>query len=83
MFFACSEGLWFLRCILLRFEVVSSLQINLAKNELIPLCCREHRCFGCKYGFSSTLPSYLGLPLEEPFKAKAVWGLVVERFRRG
>ena len=63
---------------LLRFEVMSGLRVNLSKSALIPigevpnvhiLAC----FFGCGVDY---LPSfYLGLPLGASYKSKAVWDL--------
>ncbi|XP_028081835.1 uncharacterized protein LOC114283208 [Camellia sinensis] len=79
---ADSEQLGHLRCVLLYFEAVSGLKMNLTKSELIPVGEVGHlltlaAILGCKV---SHLPmSYLGLPLGAPYKAKGVWDGVLER----
>ncbi|RVW37162.1 hypothetical protein CK203_111753 [Vitis vinifera] len=64
------------------FEACSGLKVNLEKSELIPTG-RVERVeelvskLGCKEG---KLPStYLGLPLDAPFRSVAVWDRVKER----
>ena len=52
----------FLRMILIWFEAISSLKINLGKSELVPVGTVHNNVLGCKQG---TLPmKYLVLPLE-------------------
>ena len=71
--------------VLLWFEVISGLRINLDKSEIIPVGRVENLEvlafeLGCKVG---KLPSlYLGLPLGAPHKSVAVWDGVEERLRR-
>jgi len=80
------EGnLGYLRCILLLFEAMSWLRINLSKSALIPVGEMPNvhnlaRFFGC--GVEYMPSSYLGLPLGAPYKSIAVWDLVVERFHK-
>ncbi|XP_028077120.1 uncharacterized protein LOC114279114 [Camellia sinensis] len=79
---ADSKQLGFLQCVLLCFEVVSGLKVNLAKSELIPVREVAHLptlavILGCKA--SHLLVSYLGLPLGASYKAKGVWDGVLER----
>jgi len=69
----------------LRFEVVSSWKINLAKLELVPVCKVNSVdglavIFDC--GVSSLLLKYLGLPLGAPYKAKYIWNGIVEKIQR-
>lgn len=77
-----AEQLGYLRCVLLCFETVSGLRVNLSKSELIPVGEVDRVpmlavILGCKV---SALPvSYLGLPLGATFKAQGVWNGVVER----
>ena len=73
-----------LRMILIWFEVVSSLKINLSKSELV-LVGMVHRfvlllnVLGCKQG---TLPmEYLGLLLGAKFKDKTIWNPILETQR--
>ena len=82
---ASQDNLTYLSWLLMWFEAVSGLRINLEKSELIPVGRVENiddlaLDFGCKVG---SLPStYLGLPLGAPFKSVSVWDGVEERFRR-
>ncbi|KAI8530701.1 hypothetical protein RHMOL_Rhmol11G0080100 [Rhododendron molle] len=75
----------YLRCVLLCFEVVSGLKVNLGKSEMIPIGVVEDigdiaQLLGCKV---VALPvSYLGLLLGSSYKAKAVWHSVEERFQK-
>jgi hypothetical protein len=43
------NNLRYLRCVLLCFEVVSGLKINMAKFELVLVCCAECECLGSYY----------------------------------
>ena len=82
---ASQDQLTYLSWLLMWFEAVSGLRINLEKSELIPVGRVENIDdlaidFGCRVG---SLPStYLGLPLGAPFKSVIVWDGVEERFRR-
>ncbi|KAL6327359.1 hypothetical protein AAG906_018961 [Vitis piasezkii] len=82
---ASQDNLTYLSWLLMWFEAVSGLRINLEKSELIPVGRVENiddlaLDFGCRVG---SLPStYLGLPLGAPFKSVSVWDGVEERFRR-
>ncbi|XP_028101318.1 probable amino acid permease 7 [Camellia sinensis] len=71
------DQIGYLRCVLLCFEAVSGLRVNLAKSELIPVGEMATisvlvAIMGCKV---VTLPvTYLGLPLGPSFKSKGtVW----------
>nr|CAN77770.1 hypothetical protein VITISV_044337 [Vitis vinifera] len=81
---ANKEHLTHLSWILFWFEAASSLRINLAKSEIIPVGVVEEidelaTELGCRVG---SLPSqYLGLPLGAPNKAHSVWDGVEERMR--
>ncbi|XP_028061851.1 uncharacterized protein LOC114265286 [Camellia sinensis] len=74
-----------LRCVLLCFEAVSGLRINLAKSELISVgqVTRSSvlaAILRCKV---VSLPvTYLGLPLGASFKATGIWEGVVDWVRR-
>ena len=69
------SDLGFLRCILLLFEAMSGLRVNLSKSSLILIAKVPHihywaSLFGCEV---SALPStYLDLPLGASFKSIAV-----------
>lgn len=75
----------YLRCVLLCFEAVSGLKVNLGKSEMIPVGSVEDidalaQVLGCKV--ASLLASYLDLPLGSSFKSKQAWDSVVERFQK-
>ncbi|RVW22037.1 putative mitochondrial protein [Vitis vinifera] len=82
---ASQDHLTYLSWLLMWFEAMLGLRINLEKSELIPVGRVENiddldLDFGCRLG---SLPStYLGLPLGVPFKSVTVWDGVKERFRR-
>ena len=66
------EDLKYLSCILMWFEALSRVKINLEKRELIPIGEVLNvedlmGSLGCKVGALPT--TYLGLPLGGPFKA--------------
>ena len=69
--------------LLMWFEVISGLRINLDKSEILPVGKVENLEalaleFGCKVG---VVPStYLGLPLDVQHKSVVVWDWVEERF---
>ena len=70
----------FLRMILIWFEAISSLKINLGKSELVPVGMVHNNVLGCKQG---TLPmKYLVLPLGAKFKDKAIWNPILEKTER-
>ena len=79
------EQMAFLSWLLMWFEVISRLSINLNKSEILPVGRVENvevlaSELGCKVG---TLPStYLGLPLGAPHKSMVVWDGVEERMRK-
>ncbi|RVW39045.1 putative ribonuclease H protein [Vitis vinifera] len=71
--------------LLMWFEAISGLNINLEKSEILPVGRVENAEvlaseLGCKVG---SLPStYLGLPLGAPHKLVVVWDGVEERMRK-
>ncbi|RVX21575.1 putative ribonuclease H protein [Vitis vinifera] len=74
-----------LNWILMWFEAMSGLRINLDKGELIPMGCVNNveelaAAIGCKVGSLPT--SYLGLPLGAQYRSRAVWDGVEERMRK-
>ena len=75
----------FWKWIVICFEVVSGLKINLKKSEIIPIGVvedvdRAAAVFGCKVGNFPT--TYLGLPLGAPHNSCRVWDGVKEIFKR-
>lgn len=70
--------------ILLCFEVISRLKVNLQKSELVAVgevpYIEPANILDCNI---SSLPlCYLGLPLGAPFKSKAIWDKVVEKMKK-
>jgi len=82
---ASPEHLLYLRMLLLSFEAVSGLKINLDKSVLVPVGFVDNMddlagILGC--GVSSLPLKYLGLPLGAPFKNKSSWDEVVGKIER-
>ena len=79
------DQLKFLSWILMWFEGLSVLRINLNKSGILPVGSVDNVQelaveLGCEIG---SLPSsYLGLPLEAKHKAVGVWDIVEDRFRK-
>ena len=79
------SNLGYLRCILLLFEAMSGLRVNLSKSALIPVgeVPNVHALahfFGC--GVDYLPSSYLGLPLSAPYNSIAIWDPIVEMFHK-
>ena len=78
---ASKEQLLYIRMVLIFFEAITSLKVNVGKSEIVPvgevgnldalahiLCCKV----GC-------LPmSYLGMPLGAHFKDASIWNPILE-----
>jgi len=82
---ASPDHLLYLRMLLLSFEAVSGLKINLDKSVLVPMSLMDNMddlvgILGC--GVSSLPLKYLGLPSGPPFKAKSSWDEVVGKIER-
>ena len=82
---ADNDRLKFMSWILMWFEAMSGLKINLNKSEIIPIGLVTNAAelaleMGCKIGSLPT--SYLGLPLGAKHKALGVWDSIEERFRK-
>jgi hypothetical protein len=74
-----------LQVLLLFFEVVSGLKVNLAKSFLVLVGNVDNMVeltgiLGC--GTSSLPLKYLGIPLRASYKAKSIWDVIVERMER-
>jgi hypothetical protein len=71
-----------LRALVLCFEVVSGLKVNLTKSELAPVdnVDRSASILGC--GVFPMPLKYLGLPLGASYNAKSIWNEVVEKIER-
>uniref|UniRef100_A0A5B7BI34 Reverse transcriptase domain-containing protein n=1 Tax=Davidia involucrata TaxID=16924 RepID=A0A5B7BI34_DAVIN len=79
------QQLRYLRSVLLCFEAVSGLKVNLIKSELIPIGevqgIEELRwTLGCRLGSLSS--AYLGLPLEAFLRSKSFWDPVIDHFQK-
>ena len=79
----CPDQLTYTAWVLLWFDASSRLKINLNKSEHIPIGNIPNveelaSALGCGVGKLPT--TYLGLPIVAPFKAKAIWDVVEERF---
>uniref|UniRef100_A0A7C9ALA2 Reverse transcriptase domain-containing protein n=1 Tax=Opuntia streptacantha TaxID=393608 RepID=A0A7C9ALA2_OPUST len=74
-----------LRCLLIWFQAVSGLRINLSKSSILPVGQGVNiqalaGVLGCKI---ESLPiTYLGLPLGAKFKEKAIWDSVIGKFEK-
>lgn len=82
---ASQDQIVYLSWLLMSFEVISFIKINLEKRGLIPIgrVVNEKELayeLGCKVG--EILSSSLGLPLGSPFKSVIVGDGVVERFHK-
>ena len=79
------EQLLNVRCILIWFQAVSSLRVNLAKSSIVPVGHVNNiyllaGVLGCNIDTFPT--SYLGLPLNAKFKEKDIWDLVILKFEK-
>jgi hypothetical protein len=82
---ANSEHIYNMDHILLCFEAISGLKINLQKSELVvvgevPNIDELAGILSCR--ISSIPMKYLGLPLGAPFKLRAIWDGVIERMEK-
>ena len=74
-----------LRMVLIWFEAVSSLKVNLGKSKLVAVGTIHNiellvAVLGCKQG---PLPmKYLGLPFGAKFKDKTIWNPILEKMER-
>jgi hypothetical protein len=74
-----------LKCVLLCFEVVSGLRINLGKSEIatIGTVPDQHELASVLGGRITALPmKYLGLPLGARFKSKEIWNPILEKMEK-
>jgi hypothetical protein len=76
--------LLYLHALLLSFEAVSNLKINIAESELVCVGNVNNvdglaSILGCE--FSSLPLKYLGLTLGAFFKAKSIWNSVIEKIK--
>ena len=79
---ASKEQLLYIRMVLIVFEAITSLKVNVGKSEIVPvvevgnldalactLCCKV----GC------LLMTYLGMTLEAHYKDSSIWNPIIER----
>lgn len=71
--------LHYLHVLLLFFEAVNGLKVNLAKSVLVPMG-ELADILGC--GTSSLPLKYLGILLRASFKAKSIWDGIMEKMER-
>jgi hypothetical protein len=82
---ACPEQIHYVRLILLCFEAVSGLKVNLGKSEMVAVGDVGNvgtlaAFLGCRV---ARLPmKYLGLPLGAAYKAASIWNEVIEKMER-
>ena len=74
-----------LRMVLIWFEAVFGLKVNLGKSELVAVGAVHNMdllvaVLGCKQG--SLAMKYLGLPLGAKFKDKSIWNPILEKMER-
>jgi len=79
------EQIMNLRYILIWFQAISGLRINLTKSSILPVGELDNiqilaGVLGCK--INSFPITYLGLPLGAKFKEKAIWDPVIRRFEK-
>ena len=82
---AKEKQLPYLCWLLMWFEAISGLRVNLEKNELIPVGRVENvEDLADEFGYKvERLPStYVGVSLGAPFKSAAAWNGIEERFRK-
>ena len=71
------EQLRYFKCVLLGFEAVCGLKINLAKSELLPEVEELAQILRCKV---SNLP--MRFALGSKFKSKAIWDFLLQKVER-
>ena len=82
---ARDEHMVFLCWLLMWFEAISRLRVNMDKSKLIPVGRVENvedlaSELGCKVG--CLLSTYLGMSLGPPFKSVVAWDGIKKRFRK-
>ena len=77
------EQVLHVRLLLLCFQAVTSLKVNVAKSEMVPEVNNVQalaEILGCRVG---ALPiTYLGMPLGAPHKSPSIWNPILEKFER-
>lgn len=82
---AKAEAVDNLRAVLLWFDAVANLSINVHKTKMYSVNAShefedEMADWGCQWG--ELLTTYRGLPLAAGYKLRSVWKPVVDRFRQ-
>ena len=79
------EQVLHVRLLLFCFQAVTSLKVNVAKSEMVPIGEVNNvqalaEILGCRVG---ALPmTYLGMPLGAPHKSPSIWNPILEKFER-
>ena len=79
------EQILHIQMLLLCFQVVIGLKVNVHKSEMIPIAVVDNvhalvEILGCRVG---TLPkSYLGLHFGVPHKSTSIWNPILEKIER-
>ena len=82
---ADEEQILYIQMLLLCFQAVTRLKVNVLKSEMVPIgeVPNIHvlaELLGCRIG---SLPmTYLGMPLGASFKSPTVWNPILENFER-
>ena len=82
---ACEEQILHVRMLLLCFQAVIGLKVNVLKSEMIPIGEVPNvyvlaEILGCRIG---SLPmTYLGMPLGASHKSSTIWNPILEKFER-
>ncbi|RVX10864.1 LINE-1 reverse transcriptase-like [Vitis vinifera] len=82
---AKEDQLLYMSWLLMWFEAISGLRVNLEKSELIPVGRVENVDeLADEFGYRVGKPpsTYLGMPLGAPFKSVVAWDGIEERFRK-
>jgi hypothetical protein len=70
------EQLLYIHMVLIIFEAVTGLRVNMNKSEMVPVGgLMRHSFLSCRIG--SLMLMYLGTPLEASYKALAVWNPIL------
>ena len=82
---AARDQLYHLKGVLLCFEAVSGLRINLGKSKIVPVgpVVDVEALANVLGGWIASLPmKYLGLPLGARYKSKEIWNPILEKMER-
>ena len=82
---AVVEKILQIRMLLLCFQVVTGLKVNVRMSEMVPIGVVDNvhvlaGLWGCRFG---NLPmSYLGMPIGASHKSSSIWNPILEKFER-